>query len=456
MVAKLLASVLMLPDGPPVNDDDNPLSWVWRQARLPLRHGGLGTASAELLRASAYFGSFSLAAQLILDHFGDVGLPSVLASPSTIVQLSPTTTSEVAEDAVLAHGIDRELLSERFTTCHGTYRQHFSAIAQLIANLGDDAQLSQCNRECIPRSLLHFIDARSRINALQRSLPLATHAGDGAGKVKLNPLPPIDFVTQPKHAQKLASNIVKEVEVERFRREAIAAGAIDVVARLDDCRAFGAGEFLNAIPVGSDRTGGFLIRSDHFRAAIRRYVGLPPPGVAPSDICLKCKQPLDANFDKAGATRGAVCGSLTRACCHASWCSRGTHKNKSHNAVADVLAEMWTALGGGAASDHKSTVVNGRVGGANACELPNNARVDVVLFGAGEAGEDLYIDVSISCIECHSSFESAIKAKEKDKNDMYKNEVEKLPNCQFLPFVIGSVGGFGSYASDMGPPQNAC
>ena len=97
-----------------------------------------------------------------------------------------------------------------------TVSQHFSAIAQLIANLGDDAQLSQCNRECIPRSLLYFIDARSRINALQRSLPLATHAGDGAGKVKLNPLPPIDFVTQPKHAQKLASNIVKEVEVERY------------------------------------------------------------------------------------------------------------------------------------------------------------------------------------------------------------------------------------------------
>ena len=93
MVAKLLASVLMLPDGPPVNDDDNPLSWVWRQARLPLRHGGLGTASAELLRESAYFGSFSLAARLILDHIGDVGLPSVLASPSTIVQLSTTTTS---------------------------------------------------------------------------------------------------------------------------------------------------------------------------------------------------------------------------------------------------------------------------------------------------------------------------------------------------------------------------
>ncbi len=59
-------------------------------------------------------------------------------------------------------------------------------------------------------------------------------------------------------------------------------------------------------------------------------------------------------------------------------------------------------------------VVNGRVSGANACELPNNARVDVVLFGAGEAGQDLYIDVSISCVACHSSVEIAIQAKEKD------------------------------------------
>ncbi len=118
----------------------------------------------------------------------------------------------------------------------------------------------------------------------------------------------------------------------------------------------------------------------------------------------------------------------------------------SHNGVADVLCEVWTVLVGSAATAHKSSVVNGRVSGANACVLPNNARVDVVLFGAGEAGKYLYIDVSISCVECHSSMEIALQAKEKDKNDMYKNEVEKLPNCQFLPFVIGSAGGFGSCA----------
>lgn len=111
---------------------------------------------------------------------------------------------------------------------------------------------------------------------------------------------------------------MNEVEAWRFRQEATAAGATDVVARLDDCGAFCSMEYLNAIPVGSDRTGTFTMRSDHFRTAMRRSVGLLPPGVAPSDICLKCKLPLDANFDKTGATRGAVCGSLTRACCHAS------------------------------------------------------------------------------------------------------------------------------------------
>ena len=58
----------------------------------------------------------------------------------------------------------------------------------------------------------------------------------------------------------------------------------------------------------------------------------------------------------------------------------------------------------------------------------------------------MYIDVSISCAVCHTSFASAIQAKEKDKYCIYKAEVEKLPHCKFLPFVIGSVGGFGSCA----------
>ena len=77
-------------------------------------------------------------------------------------------------------------------------------------------------------------------------------------------------------------------------------------------------------------------------------------------------------------------------------------------------------------------LINGRVSAGNTCELPNNTRVDVtvVLFGAGAEGEDIYIDVSISCVECGLSFANAITAKEKEKNNMYKAEVGKFPNCE--------------------------
>ena len=64
---------------------------------------------------------------------------------------------------------------------------------------------------------------------------------------------------------------------------------------------------------------------------------------------------------------------------------------------------MWVAfrLGGDVASDHKS-IVNGRVLGTNPCELPSGNRVDAILFGAGECGQGLYIDVSVTFTECYS------------------------------------------------------
>jgi hypothetical protein len=440
MVSDLLSSILMLLDGAPPVDDADPMSWIWRQAHLPLRHGGLGTASAATIRDAAYYGSFALAVPLILELFGEVGLPSALSDPSATVQISPVTATEAVEAAVLARGTDAGLLSQKFTTCHGTFRQHFTAISNHLLTMDDDELLSEHVSKCIPRPILHFINARININALLKLLPDKTAS-------KLEPLPQIDFSTQQQKGQKSASHIVKEVEVERYRQAAVEAGATDVVARLDDCRSFGAGAFLEVIPMGHyHSTSSTAIRPDFMRAAIRKFIGLLPPGVAPSDICLKCKKPLDDKHDKVGATKAAVCGSLTRACCHPSWCPRGTHKAKVHNAVADVLCEMWLALGGNAASDHKSTVINGRVSGANACELANGTRVDVVLFGAGKGGGDVYIDVSIACAECHLTFDIAIEAKENDKHEKYKKEVERLPNCKFMPFVLGSNGGFGPCA----------
>ena len=284
--------------------------------------------------------------------------------------------------------------------------------------MDDDEPLSDHSSKCISRPILQFINARIKINALLKRLPDKTTS-------KLEPLP----------------QIVKEVEVERFRQAAIEAGATDVVARLDDCRSFGAGAFLEVIPMGHyHSTSGTAIRPDSMRTAIRKFIGLLPPGVVPSDICLKCKKPLDDKYDKVGATKAAVCGSLTRACCHPSWCPRGTHKAKVHNAVADVLCEMWVAIGGNAASEHKSTVINKRMRASrqssiNACALVNGTRSDVVLFGAGKGGGDVYIDVSIACAECHLTFDTAIEAKENDKHKKYKEEVENSPtvsSCHFL------------------------
>ena len=49
--------------------------------------------------------------------------------------------------------------------------------------------------------------------------------------------------------------------------------------------------------------------------------------------------------------------------------------------------------------------------------------------------------------ECHTSFESAIQTREKRKITQYKAEVYGMANCVFMPFVIGSLGGFGSSGS---------
>ena len=146
----------------------------------------------------------------------------------------------------------------------------------------------------------------------------------------------------------------------------------------------------------------FSLRSDLFTAAARRFIGLLPSGTKPADKCLKCQLPLNHNFNVS-----SVCGSMSSASCHSSWCTHGNSKLKLHNAVAELLCSMWKALGGDAVSDHK-TIINGRAIGQNPCALPSGKRVDAILFGAGEKGQDVFIDVSVACPECYASFENAI------------------------------------------------
>ena len=95
--------------------------------------------------------------------------------------------------------------------------------------------------------------------------------------------------------QSQASKILKFAEFLELRAGAVAAGCFGVVARLDDCRAFGAGAFLASLPCApaSRQHNPFALRADHWRVAMRSFIGLPAPGAITVTMCRKCNNQLD-------------------------------------------------------------------------------------------------------------------------------------------------------------------
>ena len=231
---------------------------------------------------------------------------------------------------------------------------------------------------------------------------------------------------------------------------AVASRAGDVVARLDDCSSFGAGAFLNAIPRGRERSGRYSLRPDLWVIAARAHIGLTPPGVVPGDICGLCHRPLDSGVEGQSVCCGSLSGSCSRAAIHASVCPIGGFKNRRHNSTADVLCEMWEAIGGTAAADHrKARNSRGVDVVGNTCMLPSGNQVDLILYGAGRHGGDIAIDVSFVCVEAsNSKFETAIAKREADKNTKYLEECKSL-GLEFYPFVLGAHGGFGKSARSL-------
>ena len=304
------------------------------------------------------------------------------------------------------------------------------AIAPALA--GD---LSVELRADIPTPILHCILARRHVIALADEHNITSSKFQPNSNESEPVLPPLDFSMPQLKGQRLASEITKEAEFRSLRSAAAAAGACDVVARLEDCRSFGAGAFLNCIPLG--RRGRFAMQSDHFRVAARAYVGLPAPGVAPSSRCGMCGQRWDH-----GVRAGGCC--LSRASVHPSVCVKGQHKNRRHDAIVEILRDMWECLGGTAACDHERAM--NRAGTntvAGVCQLGSGNRVDVVLFGAGSQGKDVAIDVSVACLEAHQP--GQIQRVEDQKIQIYFEECDEM-NIEFFPFVVGSHGGFGRSA----------
>ena len=143
-----------------------------------------------------------------------------------------------------------------------------------------------------------------------------------------------------------------------------------------------------------------------------------------------------------------------RAATHSSTCKKGGFKTARHDAIAAVICSMYRAIGGVCEADHEyGKRAEGDAAArkkANPCTLPSNAKVDVVFYGLADGDQDLYIDVRVACAESHEvGFKEAIAAAEKIKTDKYAREVAGISQSAFLPFVVGSHGGFGTCAKQV-------
>jgi len=74
--------------------------------------------------------------------FGDVGVPDVLASKEVQVALSPITTPEATEDAVLAMSADDndggKTAPAALHYLPGKYRDHLKEVSQVLKKIDDD------------------------------------------------------------------------------------------------------------------------------------------------------------------------------------------------------------------------------------------------------------------------------------------------------------------------------
>ena len=173
-------------------------------------------------------------------------------------------------------------------------------------------------------------------------------------------------------------------------------------------------------------------------------------GVAPADVCRVCGKRWDHRPARSGRRRGGC--SLGRAAIHPSVCSAGYFITRRHDAVCDVLVEMFEVLGGTAVADHNKALNSAKTATVGSvCALESGKRVDVILYGAGPQNEDVAIDVSFVCGEAYAfkwDFERAIKEREAEKKGLYKEECEKA-GMIFHPFVLGAHGGFGVEAKNV-------
>ena len=363
------------------------------------------------------------------------------SQPQRAVTLSPETTSEATEELMMTR--DSGFLPKSFFTCYTTYREYFDVLKKELDSVGE-SEIPAGLRADIAPPVLHCILARRHV--------LETGNKHGIQSDKFKPfsnereplLPALDFSAPQLKHQRLASEIIKQAEFNSLRSAARAARKLDVVAKLDDCASFGAGAFLQAIPLGRGPMGNFVMQSDRWRIAARAHLGLPAPGIHPQSLCGMCGEKWSVGVRAGGCLHA-------RAAVHPSVCNKGQFKSRRHDRAVDVLGAMYKAVGGTYAADHDkqmNTANTNTVG--SVCTLASGNRVDLILYGAGPNSKDVAVDVSFVCAESYLDigFAGAIKKREDDKDRLYKAECEDA-DMLFYPFVLGAHGGFGKKAKEL-------
>jgi len=197
----------------------------------------------------------------------------------------------------------------------------------------------------------------------------------------------------------------------------------------------GAGAFLNY------QFGTPLLHSLDFRCAVRTYCGLP---VYTEDFCCShCRQPSDRH------------GKHALTCRHGSACFR------RHDAVVELLANLFRSLG------YMVRREGAILGNDNANRRPGDLVVkhfsltdlyiDVSVVGSHRVATPLYNDSWVLPEELSSSdmrkwmkglSDSVYEGAEAEKRRSSEDIVTRAGH-RFLPFIVGSHGGFGKAAEGL-------
>ena len=96
---------------------------------LPERFGGVGAVLAMRSRWGAYYGSWALVADLVVDLVAAVD-PIGASSRSTNICFSAMAIPEDVEDALLEEGFGGEgaVVLQSSISVHGTYRTYFTEL----------------------------------------------------------------------------------------------------------------------------------------------------------------------------------------------------------------------------------------------------------------------------------------------------------------------------------------